>query len=628
MDSHSTHVDHPPAADQGSWWCEPISSEFQFSPEVLEAMRAESVDGLMRLARGGIENGGILYGLRTAGSIRVLAARPLPCEHRFGPSFLLSDKDEPELQEMLDPAKQAEELRGLEPLGWYVSHCRRGPALADSDVRVSNQHFNKPGAVTVVLLPEKLGQAHARVFVRGSNGVLDPEVCARDMVMPGPIHKIQTQSMPEAKPDKPPTVPGAPPPKTEPAAVPEKGLSVIRQPLDLNYEPWRPTAAPGEHESAEGREVALNRLQSFLKHQENHRRVSLWNLAATIILILLLCGGIGGYVWIRIQNAARAGPPVVLRVAETGSGTQLRIDWDPTLTAVKTATGGELEIREGSGPAVFARLDADALRAGSAVYNHRSDNVEIRLHLSYANASPTESVVYFINPSVATAQKPAQQPLPQDTKPVTQPPRPIVPTRTFQPPRSATPQIATSESAPVLGTAPLPSGVELMPKQQAPNLPFPTTAAAPPPPPPPAPVASPAPAKTVEPVRPRHGRVIWTGDLARNALLTLSPAGASMGWANGKLPGFPITVSAHAAQLVEGGIQVYSGDEKNASHAEPPSAENGWNTVVFKYDPKNAPDIHIVVGPNASNSWNQLVIQNGKKPVSVIVIDWRAAESH
>jgi hypothetical protein len=44
--------------------------------------------------------------------------------------------------------------------------------------------------------------------------------------------------------------------------------------------------------------------------------------------------------------------------------------------------------------------------------------------------------------------------------------------------------------------------------------------------------------------------------------------------------------------------------------------------MVFKYDAKKIPDIRVIEAPNASNSWNQLVLQNGKRPISVLVLDW------
>ena len=103
---------------------ETVIPEIEYAPAVMESVRAEAVDGLMKLGRGGIECGGVLYGRITDGLIRILAARPLECEHRLGPSFVLSEKDEARLREMMEPAGRDEETRDLDVVGWYMSHCR------------------------------------------------------------------------------------------------------------------------------------------------------------------------------------------------------------------------------------------------------------------------------------------------------------------------------------------------------------------------------------------------------------------------------------------------------------------------------------------------------------------------
>ena len=98
-----------------------------------------------------------------------------------------------------------------------------------------------------------------------------------------------------------------------------------------------------------------------------------------------------------------------------------------------------------------------------------------------------------------------------------------------------------------------------------------------------------------------------------------------MGWLTGRLPGFPVTVNVHPGDLVQGGIEIYTHDAKRASSAEPPSAANGWNTVVYKLDAKRTAAVQVLEPPSASNGWKQIVLQNGRRRVSVIVIDWERA---
>ena len=79
---------------QSRWACAPLDSEIECAPRVLHAVCLEAGLGLKKLAKGGLEVGGVLFGTRAEGLIRILAVRPIECEHRFGPSFVLSATDE------------------------------------------------------------------------------------------------------------------------------------------------------------------------------------------------------------------------------------------------------------------------------------------------------------------------------------------------------------------------------------------------------------------------------------------------------------------------------------------------------------------------------------------------------
>src|SRR5579884_4381188 len=339
--------------------CDPGAIEVECDQLVLDGIRDESVEGLKKLAKGGVEIGGVLFGLRSSTGTRVLAYRSLACEHRFGPSFILSDKDEQLLHAMLDTAHD-EKLRGLEPVGWYVSHCRQGFTLTDRDTVLFDSHFMHPGDVAIVLMPEKTRRARAGFFVRRADGDLKTDGCSRELVLPGVVEVALA-----AKP-------------AESAA-----RAIVPAP-----------AVQAEVYSNPERELANPRLQNFLKQQERHRRISAWNLSASVALLVFGLS-LGGYLW--LKSRVHTLPPVALHV--TGSGQQIRIAWDPSLDAVRTATSGVLEIRDGTANPVTVPVTNDALETGSAVYNKQSENVEVRLRLLYPNRPAAESVVYFIDPA-------------------------------------------------------------------------------------------------------------------------------------------------------------------------------------------------------------------------------------
>ena len=83
----------------------------QYSAGVLEEVRRLAVDGFNALSHGGVETGGILYGIREADCIRVLSFAELLCEHASGPRFVLSEKDRSVLTGLLQPPDEFETVR-------------------------------------------------------------------------------------------------------------------------------------------------------------------------------------------------------------------------------------------------------------------------------------------------------------------------------------------------------------------------------------------------------------------------------------------------------------------------------------------------------------------------------------
>src|SRR6202167_3281354 len=97
----------------GSWSVAESPISIEYSLVVIEEIRHEVAEGFQRLSRGGIEVGGVLYGTRDGRTVRILAMRPIACEHARGPAFLLSDKDRISLNEQLLHDKEDSQLEGL-----------------------------------------------------------------------------------------------------------------------------------------------------------------------------------------------------------------------------------------------------------------------------------------------------------------------------------------------------------------------------------------------------------------------------------------------------------------------------------------------------------------------------------
>src|ERR1700675_2825667 len=118
----------------GSWTVPESPVTIDYSLVVIEEIRHEVAEGFQRLSRGGIEVGGVLYGTREGPTVRILAMRPISCEHARGPSFLLSDNDRMELHDQLVSDQQDPRLEGMISVGWFLSHTRGDIALTDSDL--------------------------------------------------------------------------------------------------------------------------------------------------------------------------------------------------------------------------------------------------------------------------------------------------------------------------------------------------------------------------------------------------------------------------------------------------------------------------------------------------------------
>jgi hypothetical protein len=597
------------------WQCGPPVSEVVCSCSVLDETRREAVEGFNRLSHGGLEVGGVLFGKQTKDFLEILESRPLTCEHRFGPSFVLSDNDEIALQEVFaSPVDGA-----LRPLGLYISHSRSGFSVTENDKKILERHFPQALQVALILSPTQLGPARAGLFVRDSAG--EPEFkCAHEfLIQPGEPAADETSAKREVP--------------TEP---------IVTSRPDISFLPEPATVGPAE----------INDVQLERSNQERRRYIlSRWAAAVMLALLGVLLAGLWEHTRVSSPNP---GTPVHLSVSRS----QLRIEWDRTANVVRIATAAHLEVRDGNRQPIQIPITREGLDRGGITYSPKSETIEVRVKFFQGQATVSDSVLYFIKPATAVpeptaraAMDPAQAPGPAGAGPAGAAPTgsaAAVPEVPKLPPESKPtnerPPINADSSAPAqtvdkkftarvfrLPAPPPPSLRRDEPNAGLPDVPHITSAptltpqALPAIDPTGVSITVPAPAAppTRQPVIPQSGRLIWTGELRKNGLLSVSSAGTSMGVLNGHLPGFPVTVRVLAAELVDGGITVFTDDSQRSAKSEPPSASNGWNVVVYKWDPRRAADLTIIEAPAPSNNWQRLVIRNGSRNVGVLVINWQ-----
>src|SRR5271168_3091293 len=159
----------------GSWSVAESPISIEYSLVVIEEIRHAVAEGFQRLSRGGIEVGGVLYGAREGRTVRVLAMRPITCEHARGPAFLLSDKDRISLNQQLGSDAEDPHLEGQIAVGWFLSHTRSEITLSDSDLELYSIFFPAPWQVTLVVRPGRGGSMRAGFFVREADGTVKSE---------------------------------------------------------------------------------------------------------------------------------------------------------------------------------------------------------------------------------------------------------------------------------------------------------------------------------------------------------------------------------------------------------------------------------------------------------------------
>src|SRR5438067_4159997 len=104
----------PSEMKPGAWQVPECPVTIEYSQAVLDEIRMASVDAFFSLPRGGAEIGGVIFGHHNQTSVRILAFRPMECEHALGPTFVLSEKDKARLAAQLEQAPLDPLLKGLE----------------------------------------------------------------------------------------------------------------------------------------------------------------------------------------------------------------------------------------------------------------------------------------------------------------------------------------------------------------------------------------------------------------------------------------------------------------------------------------------------------------------------------
>jgi len=573
-----------PSTNLHQWRPPGYNTSVEYSPPVMEELRLEVTDGFNRVPHGGVEIGGILFGVRDQETIRVLARREVTCEYRFGPSFTLSDNDRQALIDLLNAPNADPELAAMQPVGWYHSHTRSQIMLSEQDLEFYAQYFPEPWQIALVLRPHRFDPMRAGFFFREENGFIHAESTYLEFTVRPATGRLPAVSEEPAVEQAIATAVDATP------VVPQ----VVREEPQVVPTPAPPHAIP----PASG----WMRL--------------LWVAAACAAVLAI------GLFWIAAPTRT---PDVSLRAVDIKG--QLRIDWDRGASTIRRSPGGALDIEDGT-VRVHNELTREQLLAGNITYLRTSGDVVVRLVLRTENGSTVTELTRFLGAPVAAVVPathastspivPANPPT-RETHPAPQPNSesewvepeveqvpPPAPTRQWLGPAPVSaPRPLELPAPPVVTTA--------SPEAVANILPH---------------MATPVALKPVD-RGPASGKIIWTGKLTRGGTIQILGNHSSQGHITGILPGTPVRVQVFPTELTQDGLKVFTADAKSIIAPEAPGAQNGWMQTTWVLNEKKAGDLRIVEEPGQANGWDRLTLKAERGDHAVIVLNWnRIGNAH
>ncbi len=363
---------------------------------VIEELRRAVEEGFQRIGHGGIEVGGVLYGLHTEGLVRVMEWRPIECQHARGPGFLLSPDDEEGLARMLADAEHDSALKAMEVVGWAHSHNRTRVFLTEEDLEIHRKHFPQPWQIALVMRPSREKPTACGFFYREADGGIHAEASRQEFeIFPNPNVPVRERRPKESLRDRRQrreSAPSAAAPEGAAAAGPVQSASVETAPAAAPPESTTPAIAPAARTAAP--------VPAIPGWQQPPPRTVPWGFLIGVAMVLALAA---------IAMATHAywrplvSPPAdALGLAISETEGQLHISWDRNATPVREAERGRVQIADG-GQERLIELDAAEMRRGSVTYTRESEDVQVTLRVARTGKAELQEISRFLGPPRAAA---------------------------------------------------------------------------------------------------------------------------------------------------------------------------------------------------------------------------------
>ncbi len=387
----------------GTWSIEASTVTVEYSLVVLEEIRHEVAEGFQKLSRGGIEVGGLLYGVREGQTVRIMAIRPAACEHSSGPGFRLSERDRGALREQIRQDQEDPRLEGLACAGWYVSHTRTDIMLSESDQEIFSTYFAQPWQVTLVVRPGRGGNMRAGFFVREPDGTVNASQSYLEFNFPDRLAAVfdhrgdhrgafAERKAPAHRSDQ-----RAEQRRSEQGGSEQSNVQRVTHPpvpaaQDVPH-PENPAQASSTMTSLFGEPAAAP-----VSKAKGLGRKWIWLAAALIVVVAL---GVAGA---RYLSLGPSSEPIALSVLERDG--QLDIQWNRAAPPVSQAVRGALEITDGPQTRTIP-LTPNELAAGKFSYKRETGDIQVRMTVDSPDGKKVQEASRFLGspPSQANADE-------------------------------------------------------------------------------------------------------------------------------------------------------------------------------------------------------------------------------
>jgi proteasome lid subunit RPN8/RPN11 len=165
---------------------------------VLDEIRLSVVEAYYSVPRGGVEVGGVLFGVRVGDSLHIQAHRSIRCQYLTGPSFRLSADDKTDLAGVLKLPESYPKLANLTAIGWYHSHHRSEIFLSPEDLQLYGEFFPERWQIALVLRPAHMRPTRAGFFFRDLLGAIQSDAPVQEFITEPPSYGL-TLLDPEAE---------------------------------------------------------------------------------------------------------------------------------------------------------------------------------------------------------------------------------------------------------------------------------------------------------------------------------------------------------------------------------------------------------------------------------------------